>query len=154
MKHRCKHHATYQRACQAAEEKFFSTGYTGGHRSRAPVQRHDSCKGEKQHRLNQRQDTGLTGDSRVSCQKANGYYKAVSDRLHRCPITGLSGALRRKGQTTLNGSMVLDAYIYAIPWSLEDCWSYYKSHTHPENPPSLPKCILIKSLGLALALRV
>ena len=65
--------------------------------------------------MNLRLGTGLTGDSHVSCQKANGYYEAVSDRLHRCPITSLSGALRRKGPMALNGSMVLEAYIYAIP---------------------------------------
>ena len=112
LMHRCKHPATYQRACQVAEEKIFSTGYTGRHRSKAPVQCRDSCKGEKQHRLNRRQGTGLTGDSHVSCQKANGYGRAVSDRLHWCPITSLSGALRRKSPMALNGSMVLEAYIY------------------------------------------
>ena len=37
LMHRCKHHAFTQRACQAAEEKFFSTDYTGGHRRKAPV---------------------------------------------------------------------------------------------------------------------
>ena len=42
LKHRCNHHAFTQRACQAAEEKFLSTGYTGGHRSKAPVQFCDS----------------------------------------------------------------------------------------------------------------
>ena len=36
----------------------------------------------------------------------------MSDRLHRCTLTGLSGALRRKGPMALNGSMVLEAYIY------------------------------------------
>ena len=49
---RCKHHATYQRASQAAEKKFFNTGYTGGHRSKAPMQYYDNYKGEKLHRMN------------------------------------------------------------------------------------------------------
>ena len=73
MMHRCKHHVKHLRACQAAVEKFFSTGYTSGHRSKALVQFRDSCKEEKLHRMNRRQGTGLTGDSHVSCQKANGY---------------------------------------------------------------------------------
>ena len=49
--HLCKHHVMHQRACQAAEEKFFSTGYTGGHRSKAPMQHCDSCRREKLHRM-------------------------------------------------------------------------------------------------------
>ena len=52
LKHRCKHHSMHQRACQAAEENFFSTGYTGGHRSKAPMQYCDNYKGEKLHRMN------------------------------------------------------------------------------------------------------
>ena len=38
--------------------------------------------------------------------------EAVSDRLHWCHPTGLTGALRRKGPTATNGSMDLVGYIY------------------------------------------
>ena len=64
--------------------------------------------------------TGLTGDSHVSCQRPTASAEAASDRIHRCPLTGLSGALRRKGPTALNGSMVLEAYIYGFLRSFED----------------------------------
>ena len=39
--------------------------------------------------------------------------------MHRCPTTGLSGALAEKWPTALNVSMDLKAYIYAIPGHLK-----------------------------------
>ena len=37
------------------------------------MQCHVSSKGKKLHRMNRRLGTGLTDDSHVSCQEANGY---------------------------------------------------------------------------------
>jgi hypothetical protein len=80
--------------------------------------------------------TGLTGDSYVSCQRPTASAEAVSDRLHRCPLTGLTGALAEKWPTAINGSMDLVGYIYAIPRPFETCWSSGTSHPHSRTSPS------------------
>ena len=107
-----------------------------------------------QHRMNRWPLTGLSGDCHVTCQRPNGNPVAQCDQMNRCPTIGLSDAFAESWVTASNGSMDLVGYIYAIPWAFQGCWSCYKSQTHPGNPPSQPKCILIISLGLAIALRV
>ena len=43
----------------------------------------------------------------------------MCDRIHRCYLTGLSGALAENWPTALNSSMDLEAYIYATPGYLK-----------------------------------
>ena len=57
----------------------------------------------------------------------------MSDRIHRCPLTGLTGALRRKAPTATNGSMDLVGYIYAIPGHLKFAGvQEHHTHTHTQ----------------------
>ena len=51
--------------------------------------------------------------------------------MHRCPTTGLSGALRRKAPMAPNGSIHLVPYIYAIPRSFEAA-EVQEHHTHTQ----------------------
>ena len=55
----------------------------------------------------------------------------MSDRIHRCPTIGLSGALVEKWPTALNGSMGLEAYIYVIPGHLKFP-GVQEHHTHTQ----------------------
>ena len=45
--------------------------------------------------------------------------ESVSDRMHRCHTTGLSGALAEKWPMALNGYFDLETYIYATPGHLK-----------------------------------
>ena len=73
--------------------------------------------------------TGLTGDP---CQKAQRLVSAVSDRLHRCPLTGLTGTLRRKAPTATNNSIDLVGYIYMSSPGHFKVAGVQEHHTHTQ----------------------
>jgi len=100
--HRWIHHTILQRRCQVVEKKFFSTGYTSD-----PPEQHTGVFSSQlqqflQDRLHRCYGTGLTGTTTSAVRKANGYLRAVSYWLHQGPLTGLTGALRRKAPTALS----------------------------------------------------
>ena len=57
--------------------------------------------------------------------------ESVSDRMHRCHTTGLSGALAEKWPMALNGYFDLETYIYATPGHLKVA-GVQGYHTHTQ----------------------